>query len=261
MHSVLAVGATQLRRLESYNHGVRSAEIRHWQHALSSFRSALNQPFTRDNCDAILLSSMLLNLMAFSFIPGDDLNPLGSWVFSSSSHKLNWIYVQLGLRHLLEQTKPFHVDSRLTPIFIASDDRQGTFSDESPGIQGLPKEFVKACSLDESSTSENSPYHSPLRLLIPLLRLERSAENTFKFIHWFASVDDKFAMLLQQKDHAALLLFSYWLSMLCDLNQWWCYDRAKMECTAICIMLKSSGSQDIVRLLDYPAKACGFSMA
>lgn len=258
MHAVLAVGATQLRRLGSNNHGVRPVEIQHWQSALSSFRKALTQPFTRDNCDAILLSSILLNLMSFSFISRDDLSPLGSWVFSSSSQKLNWLYIQLGLRYLLEQTKPFHVDSRLTPIFLASDDSKGTFSDESPGLQGLPEEFVKVCGLDEISTSENSPYHSPLRLLVPLLALERSDENTFKFLHWFASVDGKFARLLQQKDYPALLLFSYWLGMLCDLNQWWCYERAKRECTAICIFLNGNGSEDIIRLLDYPAKACGF---
>jgi hypothetical protein len=260
MHAVLAVGATQLRRLDTHNRSMRSAEIQHWQCALSSFRTALNNPFTRDNCDAILLSSILLNLMSFSFIPGDDLSPSGSWVFSSSRQKLNWLYIQLGLRHLLEQTKPFHVDSRLMPIFLAGDDEQGTFSDESPGIQGLSEEFVKVCSLNEDSTVENSPYHSPLRLLTPLLTLERRAENTFKFVHWFASVDDLFASLLQQKDHPALLLFSYWLAMLCDLNQWWCHERAKRECTAICMLLYNNGSENIVRLLEYPAKACGYDL-
>lgn len=203
---------------------------------------------------------MLLNLMSFSFIPDDDLNPSGSWVFSSSPEKLNWLYVQLGLRHLLEETEPFHVDSRLLLIFLAGDDEQGSFSDESPGIQGLPEEFVKVCGLNESSTSESSPYHAPLRLLTPLLTLERCAENTFKFIHWFASIDDKFASLLQQKDHPALLLFSYWLGMMCDLNQWWYYERARRECTAISMLLKNNGSENVVKLLDYPAKACGYAL-
>ena len=258
MHAVLAVAATQLRRLDTQNQFARSAEIQHWQRALSSFRYALNQPFTRDNCDAILLSSILLNLMSFSFIQSDDISPLGSWVFSSSPRKLNWLYVQLGLRHLLEQTKPFHTESRLIPLFLAGDDEKGTYSDESPGIQGLPEAFVKVCGLDEYSTPENSPYHSPVRLLKPLLTLERRAENTFKFIHWFAAVDDKFAALLQQKDHLALLLFSYWLAMLCDLNQWWCYERARRECIAICMVLNNSSNEDIIRLLDYPAKACGY---
>lgn len=259
MHAVLAVAATQLRRLDTQNQFARSAEIQHWQHALSSFRYALNQPFTRDNCDAILLSSILLNLMSFSFIQSDDISPLGSWVFSSSPRKLNWLYVQLGLRHLLEQTKPFHTESRLIPLFLAGDDEKGTYSDESPGIQGLPEAFVKVCGLDEYSTPENNPYHSPVRLLAPLLTLERRADNTFKFIHWFAAVDGKFAVLLQQKDHPALLLISYWLAMLCDLNQWWCYERARRECTAICMVLNNSSNEDIIRLLDYPAKACGYA--
>jgi hypothetical protein len=258
MHAVLAVSATQLRRLNTQNRLARLAEIQHWQCALSSFRQALTGPLTRDNCDAILLSSILLNLMSFSYIPNDDLSPLGSWVFSSSPRKLNWLYIQLGISRLLEQTKPFHADSRLIPLFLASDDGKGTYSDESPGIQGLPEEFVKLCDLNENSTPENNPYHLPVRLLTPLLKLERRAENTFKFIHWFAAVDDKFATLLQKKDHPALLIFSYWLAMLCDLNQWWCDDRAKRECYAICMVLSESSSEDILRLLDYPAKACGY---
>ena len=260
MHAVLAVSATQLRRLETNNHHIRLAEIQHWQCALFSFRAALYHPFTRDNCDAILLSSILLNLMSFSFIPGRDLSPSGSWVFSSSPQKLNWLYIQLGLRHLLEQTKPFHVESRLIPIFLASDDEQRTFSDERPGIQGLPGNFVEVCGLNERSTPENNPYHLPLRLLTPLLELEPCDKNMFKFLHWFASVDDKFASLLQQKDQPALLLFSYWLGMLCELNQWWCYERARRECIAVCMFLKHKGNNDIMRLLDYPARACGYAL-
>jgi hypothetical protein len=260
MHAVLAVGATQLRRLKPQDQSVRSAEMKHWQCALSSFRTALNDPFTRDNCDAILLSSILLNIMSFSFIPGNDLSPSRSWVFSDSPQLLNWLHIQLGLRHLLEQTKPFHIESKLTPIFIESDDEQGTFSDESPGVEGLPHELVKVCGLDPSSTPENSPYHSPLRLLTPLLTLERCDSNLFKFVHWFASVEDEFALLLQEKDPPALLLLSYWLGMLCELDQWWCHERAKRECTAICMLLKHRGDRDIVRLLGYPAMACGYPL-
>lgn len=78
MHALLAVSATQLRCVDTRNRYLRSAEMRHWQCALSCFRAALNHPLTLDNCDAILLSSMLLNLMSFSFIPDDDLNPSGS---------------------------------------------------------------------------------------------------------------------------------------------------------------------------------------
>ncbi|KFY44473.1 hypothetical protein V495_03424 [Pseudogymnoascus sp. VKM F-4514 (FW-929)] len=183
MHAVLAVGATQLRRLDTSNRHIRLAEMKHWQGALSPFRTALNNPLTRDNCDAILMSSILLNLMAFAFISESDLSPSKSWVFSSSPDTLNWLYIQLGLRHLLEQTKAFHVESRLIPIFLASDDDRGTFSDESPGINGLPERFVKVCGLNESSRPENSPYHSALRLLTPLLTLERCSKNMFKYLH------------------------------------------------------------------------------
>jgi hypothetical protein len=203
MHAVLAVSAAQLRRLDTQNRPARLAEIQHWQCALSSFHKALNEPLTRDNCDAILLCPIFLNLMSFSYIPSDDLSPLGSWVFSSSPRKLNWLYIQLGISHLLQQIKLFHADSRLILLFLASDDSNETYSDESPGIQELPEELVKVCGLDENSIPENNPYHCPVRLPTPLIKLERRAENAFKFIHWFATVDNKFAMLLQQMDHPA----------------------------------------------------------
>ncbi|KAK2794047.1 hypothetical protein FQN51_000956, partial [Onygenales sp. PD_10] len=258
MHAVLAISATQLRRLDTNNHRLQLAEMKHIQQALSSFRTALNKPLSRDNCDAILMSSILLNLMAFSSIPESDLGPSRSWVFSSSPGQLNWLYIQLGLRLLLEQTKPFHVGSRLMPIFLASDDEKGTFSNHSPGVRGLPEDFVEVTGLDESSRPENNPYHSPLRLLTPLLTLERCHKNLFKFLHWFGLVDTEFVSLLQNKDHPALLLFSYWLGMLCEIDIWWSRERAKRECTAICILLKRRGSKDIIQLLDYPARACGY---
>ena len=199
--------------------------------------------------------------MSFSFIEDDNLSPAESWIFSSSPRSLDWLSVQLGLRHLLLETRPFRKDSKLIPLFLTCDTIHGTSAAKRAGIEGLSLEFDSICGLDETSSSESNPYHDTLQRLIPLMSLVPSLENIFNLLDWFGSVDKHFFALLQEKDPPALLIFGYWLGMLCYLHQWWCQDRAKRECTAICVFLELQGDARIWRLLEFPARACGYTLA
>ena len=199
--------------------------------------------------------------MSFSFIEDNNLSPAESWIFSSSPRSLDWLSVQLGLRHLLLETRPFRVDSKLVPLFLGCDTDHGTSAAERAEIEGLSLEFDSICGLDETSNPDSNPYHDTLHCLMPLMSLALSLKNLYKFLDWFGGVDKHFFTLLPEKDSPALLIFGYWLCMLCYIRQWWCQDRAKRECTAICMFLELQVDARIWRLLEFPARACGYTLA
>jgi hypothetical protein len=200
MHAVLAVAATHFRRLEVHRSERRIAEAYHWKCALSGFRKALQRPLTRDTSDSILLSSIFLNAMSFSFIEDDNLSPAESWIFSSSSRSLDWLSVQLGLRHLLLETRPFRMDSKLLPIFSSCTNECGSAASGHAEAEGVLLELAEMCGLDETSTSDSNPYHDLLWELPPLMTLAPNLENLFKILNWFRNVDKQFFTMLRETD-------------------------------------------------------------
>jgi hypothetical protein len=163
---------------------------------------------------------MLLNAMSFSFIEDSNLGHSESWIFSSSPQSLYWLSVQLGLRHLLLGTRAFRMDNGLLFLFLSCNDDCNTLTTERAGTKGLALELAEIYGLDETPTSDRNPYHDTLQELIPLMSLVPSFENLFKFLHWFGSVDKPFFTMLREKDPPALLIFGYWLSILCYLDLW-----------------------------------------
>lgn len=64
--------------------------------------------------------------------------------------------------------------------------------------------------------------------------------------------------LLLRKDPAALLVLSWWLALMCKVDEWWAETRVRSECTAICMRLENSEDPRILRLLEFPASCCGY---
>ncbi len=236
------------------------AEASHWQHAAAAFQTELAAPMRPDNADAVLLTSMLLNLMSFAFLESRD--PRDSWVFSTATDRLDWLRIQLGFLPLLTNARPFCDASVLAPVLTALDDREWPFArpfwEESSDLSKVYPAFVRLCGLESLARPETSPYYLPLRVLSPMLPLPRTLDNLLTFSTFLGSVHDAFFALLVANDEKALLILGYWLGLMCGIERWWCEERVRRDCTAICMYLDERGSPAIKALLDWMAWACEF---
>ena len=216
----------------------------------------------QESCDSILLTSMLLNLMSFAYIESRD--PQDSWVFSTAPDRLDWLNIQLGLIPLLVNSRPFRENSILQPIFASSDDGTGTFADAwnvQPSEDFLAKihpDFADLCKLSTLEYPPSSPYYLPLRLLSPMITLPRTLDNLFIFCNFVGSIRDDFLGLLRQNDERALLIFGYWLGLMCGIEKWWCEDRVRRDCRAICMYLDEKGGDGVKAMIPWMAWACGY---
>jgi hypothetical protein len=257
MHSILAFSAAHFRRLYPNQPTHRLAEIYHWQQAIVLFQRVISSPIRVEEMDAVLSTCMLLAALSILTETSD---PSKSWIFSPDPQALSWLQQQSGLKGLLIELREHVSKSVWIEVFEDADDGQDTYKDERPGTCGLPLGFVEICGLDETSTVDNNPYHAPLRLLAPLIHLEGGIETFGKRISFMGQIQPSFIRLLQEKDPPALLIISYWFGMMIKLGQWWYYDRVKSECVAICMYLEALGDPRILRLLEVPARDCGYPL-
>ena len=262
MHAILAVSASHIRRLEPSVSTHRVAEVDHWHQALTSFQKELQAPMNQENCDPVLLTSMLLNVMSFSYIESRD--PRHSWVFSTAPDRLDWLNIQLGMIPLLMNSRPFRENSVLEPIFAASEDGVGTFRSSwhlKPGetyLSPIRDDFAELCGLTTTDHPERSPYYLPLRLLTPMLELPRTLDNLMKFLKFIGSIREDFLGLLRANDERALLIFGHWLGLMCGIGKWWCEERVRRDCRAICMYFEERGSAGVKAMTDWMAWACGY---
>ncbi len=260
MQAILALSSTHLKHLHPYStnpnlHRQHSlAESYHWECALSLFRAEISSPsnLLAQNMDPIITTSMLLSRQSFnSSSPSSS-----SFVFAPAGPQtataLNWLTVQSGVKSLLIAFQPHIPTSIWFPVFMDSDDREGTFFDEHPGADDLPPAFAALCNITPTSTIRNNPYHAPLRLLAPLLRLEPGLQTFTKLITFMGRIPIEFQHLLKEKDARALLILAYWLALMSRIDQWWIVGRARSECQAICTFLWDKSDERIRGLLRFP---------
>jgi hypothetical protein len=266
MHATLAFAAAHLKYLVPFSANPIAyrqnaiAEAYHWQRASHLFRKELNSPLGLcfQNMDPILTASMLLARQSFLLDDGDLEFPK-SFVNvppEQTASSVNWFTVQSGIKSLLIAFQAHIPQSIWFPVFRESDDNRGTFFDERPGAKGLIPALAEFCGITETSTTANNPYHAPLRLLTPLLRLEAGIETFSKLITFMGRMDARFHGLLIEKDTGALLLFSYWLALMSKAEQWWIVGRVRNECVAICRFLRNDSDPRLRALLEFPVNTC-----
>jgi len=197
----------------------------------------------------------MLSVLAFC---AEEYKPINSWLFSSDPAALNWLTMQCGLRGILAHTFQYLEQSIWFDVFMESDDEQHTFDNHTPGRDGLHPELADLCGIDETTTEDDNPYHWPLRMLSPILKLKPSKENWGKFISFMGRLLPDFTKLLLQKEPKALAVFGYWLGCMCLIQDWWFNSRFSAECIAICMYLENSDDTRILKLLEFPAECCGY---
>ena len=257
MHMTLAVSCAHLKRLVSrdVSPGLHQryaiAEASHWQSGLQLYRQTLNGK-THD-FDGTITATFLSIIFTFSL---DDEIPQDSFAADDPEklmHAINPLAAAGGFGALRDVLGERMLDSVWRSALMDSDDDKGTFSTDTPGTAGLPSAFVNLCELHESSSSENNPYHTIVRLLAPLLRLKPASNNFTKLIAYSGRTWHYFRPLLLGKDPRALLLLSHWFALMRQIDQWWIITRARTECLAIVNYLCQLRDPKIVALLPFPA--------
>lgn len=254
MHAIIGVSITHLCSVLPDNSPYRIAEAYHWQQTISQYSDEVSN-VSQDNMDRLFSACILLTIHTFML---EEFNPRASFVFSTNPTDLNWLRLQGGLRFLLERTGRWLPHSMWWATFMETHDSPIDFEDHRPGRVGLDPEFADLCGIDEVSTTENNPYLWPLRMLTNLLILEPSSKNHQKYGMWMGRLEPEYLDCLLQKEPPALVLLAWWLALMSYLDEWWAETRVRSECTAICMRLEDSEDSQLLRLLEFPARRCGY---
>ncbi|OKL63878.1 hypothetical protein UA08_00984 [Talaromyces atroroseus] len=130
------------------------------------------------------------------------------------------------------------------------------------GRMGLHDRLADLCDIDNHTTTKANTYHWPVQLLSRMLKLNpyNRSENYNIFVTWMSLIAPDFIEFLRRKDERALLILSWWMALMCSVSpfQPWILGRIVPECQAICMYLESASTNtEILRLIEWPAKACG----
>lgn len=202
--------------------------------------------------DSVLTASMLLNCLAFCYADwrddGVDINRgRPSW---------QWLRIQMGLKDLLIQTKPFHAESIWLPMFIAT----STLVITEPPINDLDVRLASYCGINVTSTQPTCPYLEFYIQLAPLVTRKPSMQYLGLYTNAVGGLDYRFVELLEQEDSKAMVLFAHWLALMMCVDAWWLSRRTRRECWNVCRILdgRLRGGERV--LLERPAGACGYKI-
>lgn len=257
LYSIMAVASTHWACALPSDRRRTIAATRFRHKATRIYRQSLQLPIGRDNMDMLITSCILLGMFSFA---AETTSPLDSWVFADDPISMNWLSVQCGLRCLLEITKPWMDDSIWNEPFQESSNYEYA-DDHRMGREDLDPELADLCDITDTTTEETNPYHWPLRMLCPLLRIPRHKCGASRITNFMGRLLPDFVNLLAAKEPRALLIMSYWLALMCtSVDEWWVGPRVTLECRAISMYLEACGDRRIIELLDFPARSCGYKV-
>jgi hypothetical protein len=228
----------------------------------------------------VLTTAMLLNTLTFCLAEP-------TCTSSSSSGKIekemgaelnyDWMKIQIGLTSLLARTRPFHKDSIWLVMFQYSDEFHGSQDDTTvvddgeEEEEGLSKRLGEFCfgnwrdggeeeDGDGDEERETSIYKDFFEKLAPLLDLPPAPEHLLWYVRPVGAISYDFLARLEARDTKAVLLFAYWLALMCGVEMWWCVGRVTRECRLCCRVLDRVLVGRDRWLLEWPAERCGYKM-
>lgn len=254
MHTIIGTAATHLSYIVPDDKTYRALEAYHWQKAVGQYSKEISH-IGSHNMDPLFSVCLLMTVHTFRL---ETYNPHSSFVFSESPDSLHWLMLQRGLSHLIGLTRRWLPTSMYFDMFMASRKENPLFDDERPGREGLDPAFADICGIDEKSTVETNPYLWPVRMLTPLLSVERSIRSLNMYMNFMGRLTSPFYERLQAKDPPALLILAWWLGLVDSVHFWWMETRIKSECAAICMYLEYSDDPRVLALLEFPAEVGGY---
>ena len=255
MHALIASSTMHLCHIVPDNTAYKATEAYHWREAISQYSNEISTNVGPHNMDALFSACIIMTFNSFAL---DEFNPRSSFVFSDRRESLNWLVLQSGLRHLLYIAGPWLSQSIWFDMFMASRGKDTSFEDHRPGRAGLDPEMADLCGIDDNTIEETNPYLWPLRMLTHLMPLERSLRSFSNYTNFMGRLLPEFYEKLLQKDPPALIILSWWLALMNSIQMWWMETRVKSECVAICMFLEDSDDPRVLKLLEFPAEACGY---
>ncbi|PHH69160.1 hypothetical protein CDD80_6971 [Ophiocordyceps camponoti-rufipedis] len=170
LNSILAIAASHMRHHCISNQPSRVAE-RFWLSlACANFRAALAQPLNSQTADALIMTSIVVNVLCFSIIEDDD--PATSWIFSREPDRLAWFSMQLGFRPLLLATAAFRSRTGLLHVFDPVQSVEvGFLLDASLPMSIVPHHWRVLLAL-EGRNPDGHVFHDPAKMAAHLRHVE-----------------------------------------------------------------------------------------
>lgn len=253
LHSMLSMAASHLRyKYETADSTINSQQIivacrvaEHAQQAVAIglFREAFSKPITTTGrADALIFTTMILNLLAFSMDNSYTLE--STWIFSNNPKRLDWFSLQLGLKSILLHTTAYREESVLSWIFQASDDENSTFHNRNQQpLTNVPFHWLRLCGLDHNGDTSNL-FYEPVRVLAELRNIEASPSSFLLYTSFFGKLDERFRDLLLAGDERAMWLLGYWYRLLSRFKlNWWLYKYVSMHSKAVVVWLETKGAR------------------
>lgn len=275
MHAVIATSLSHLLHLTPAPSPARTTytmlESHHWQTSISQYSRELSHGASPQNMDALFSTCLLLTSHIFTLDSTTSTNPkTASFVYTidTNPQALSWLTMQSGLRHLLAQTKPFLTQSIWFQTFMNTRSANAFFEDHRPGPVDLHPGLAALCGIVSEDDSEaNNPYVWPLRMLTPLLALERSPRSFHHYCNFMGRLMPDFYDCLRRRRAPALVVLAWWMALMLAAagEVWWLGGRLRSELVAVCMFLEGreggeGGDERVRRLLGFPARACGYKL-
>ena len=230
------------RHLTGKSHTKRTQfECYHWALSAQVFHHEISQNAPSFDKDAVWMATVLMNWIVLYAV--ETQNPEEVWPLSPTISDVPWLPIQKGVGTIWNLVRPDREGGLFNQPANKLDERCIVRAEFEPGIDGIPKELVALCGLDESSGPDNNPYYVAARVLSTLI-LDPSPEPlSLKFLRFVNAIGPRFETLLHEKDPRALLLMSIWYGIV-PKDAWWVSLRAATERRATCIYLDRYHSTD-----------------
>ncbi|KAM0335111.1 hypothetical protein ACHAQA_000146 [Verticillium albo-atrum] len=233
--AILGASACYLRHHTANSTPHQIAETYQQTLTIKSFQASLEKPLSRDRADALQMTAVFLNLLAFTSVP--DESPLTSWVFSTAPDRLGWMNILLGFKPLLMITTAFRQGSVLTAMYDSADDDEGTFT-RPDFVVALPPAWE---SFLARNASDVHIFGEAVYILAATRLVDPRPENVYQYMQFVGRVEPAFRDLLLEGDERALWVFGYWLGLVGRFDVWWTRRRIRRDFAAIVMCLRARG--------------------
>ncbi|KAL6885725.1 hypothetical protein GGI43DRAFT_432401 [Trichoderma evansii] len=247
MHGTLAVAAVHERYFEmapTYRRSLR--ESYHVSQFITLFSKRLSQPIREEHKDTLWAAAgtvAILTFSAFTASSPDEAWPLGA----PDASDLDWLRLGVGKMKLWQLLNPLRPESVHRIIFESIVKLYESVP--TRGTNGVLVELVQLCGLDQSSTPENNPFFTVAHGLSQLLEAPKGRVSLDSIMKVWNLMNNRFVVLLEMKDPAALLLLYLWYTRARE-SGWWISIRAKYEIPAIRTYLETyHGDNSVLQAL------------
>ncbi|KAL7906631.1 hypothetical protein GGI35DRAFT_487748 [Trichoderma velutinum] len=235
MHASIAVAFAYDRHLtRSSDCRLSVEECYHWSQSTALFNKRLNELIETKDKDPIWGTAAALAVLTFS--TPDATTPEGSWPLKPAEPTdLEWLRMNTGKMSLWYIANPLRPESLFR--VMASTFAQMNCPPPEKGIDGMFIALAEVCCLEDSSTTENSPYFKAAHAVSEIQRLPESQVTIGQTEVFTRCIYGPFKFLLQKKDPIALLLMYLWYRK-AGRSIWWIELRARVECPSISSYLR-----------------------